>query len=206
VSGASLANLRIVGTGFRFELILEPDFQVTGLDLLGLDGRSPGEYLAENNGQSFTIQPLGSAQLSMEARRLGQAGSGWVIVHNNGMGDSAGLALVTEIVRANGEEFELARQPVEVQSGQSTAVQFDPPEVLLQDMALRARLEDAQGQTLMEIALPAGEQLTSLALAQRGLGISTAGGYLSGWLLALPLFTLLLLAALRRLRMGEGEG
>jgi hypothetical protein len=161
IDGASLANLRFIGDGFRFELSLEPGYRTTGPDLLGLTGLAPGEDLIENHGGVFTVTPLVPPQLSLDVRYFaegGAAGAAQVTIQNTGSADASGLMLVAESVAGDGAVIELTRQPVDALAGQAARVRVDIPSALAAGAALRAQLEDSEGQLLAagELALPAG--------------------------------------------------
>ncbi len=114
VTGVSVVNMHVVGTGFRFELALAPNYRVTGPDLLGITALAPGTYLVENDGKAFTVTPLVPAKVSLTVTRpAGESGaaSAWVTLQNTGLADAMGLALVTEVVGGPSGPIELSRRP-----------------------------------------------------------------------------------------------
>lgn len=70
IQGAVLRDYRLIPQGFRFVLALEPGFTFTGPDWLGLDGRPPGDYLAEYS-HSFTLKPLTPARIMLDLQPAG---------------------------------------------------------------------------------------------------------------------------------------
>lgn len=151
VSGASLANVRITEDGFRFELTLEPDYRATGPDLLGLEGLAPGKYLIETQDGAFLVAPLSPAQLSLTMRQTAQdstVASAQVTVDNMGSADASDLSLVVQAEIDSGRIVELTRQPLKALAGETTQALVDVPSTLATGGALRAWLEDGQGQVV----------------------------------------------------------
>ncbi len=191
ISGVTLANLRYISSGFRFELSLSPGFQETGPDLLGITALAPGTYLVENDGKAFTVTPLVPAKVSLTVTRpAGESGaaSAWVTLQNTGLADAMGLALVTEVVGGPSGPIELSRQTQDVLAGQAVRMIVHVPPAVAPGQALRFRLEDASGQTLAELPIADNGKAADLALARRILSLSTAGGLRLGWLLGLVFF------------------
>lgn len=137
--------------GFRFVLELTPDYRVSGPDLLGLDGLAPGKYVVENHDGAFTITPLGPSQLSLGIDQSiveSTASPAKIIIDNTGSADASDLILVLEGKNNDGTTIEVARQPVQALAGQTTQAPVDIPSTLAAGGALRARLEDGQGQVV----------------------------------------------------------
>lgn len=72
ITGASLANVRIIDDGYRFELALAPGSQVAGTDLLSIAGRPPGVYLVQYDG-AFHIEPATPPDLEIALKILAQS-------------------------------------------------------------------------------------------------------------------------------------
>ncbi len=149
IIGARLAHVRPTGDGFRFELWLKPGYRATGVDLLGLAGLAPGEYLVEYRGDAFSVTPLLPAQLSLEARQL--AGDDvtapfQITIRNTGLADAPRLMLVAEATTSDGELVELTRTPVDALAGEAAQVLIGIPSTVAAGTAIRTRLESGDGQ------------------------------------------------------------
>jgi hypothetical protein len=148
IAGASVANVRRTGDGFRFELVLEPGYQASGPNLLELAGLVPGKYLVENHDGAFTVTLLRPPQLALEVRQAaGDEGMAraQVSVRNLGTADAPDLTLVAEAVNSSGAIVELAREPVDALAGETVQVLIDSPTTAATGSVLNARLEDATG-------------------------------------------------------------
>jgi hypothetical protein len=150
IQGATLRDFRLTEQGFRFILDLQPGFSVDGADDLGVRGREPGTYVVTYD-RTYSIAPLTPPQLSLLVRlpqQVGQAPNAPISVHvqaaNRGTQDIGELTLVAE-ARHGGPPIEVARQPIDILSGQPTDATFSWQPVLLGDWQLDLRLEDADG-------------------------------------------------------------
>lgn len=152
VKGASLDNLRIIDDGFRFELSLEPDFVVAGPDLIGLAAAESGDYLVENRGGVFSLNPLAPAQLTIDLRQPAAGAPVQVTVGNSGMADVNGLFLVVETPGSDDTPNELLNQPVDALAGETTEALVTITSNTPAGSALTARLEDATGTVVAEAA------------------------------------------------------
>lgn len=152
VKGASLANLRIIDDGFRFELSLEPGFVVAGPDLIGLAAAEPGDYLVENRGGVFSLKPLAPAQLTIDLRQLAAGAPVQVTVGNSGMADVNGLFLVVETPGSDDTPNELLNQPIDALAGETTEALVTIPSNTPAGSTLAVRLEDATGMVVAEAA------------------------------------------------------
>ena len=65
LKGASMRGFRLTPDGFRFILELHPGFTFAGPDWMGLNGKSPGDYLVDFS-NSFSITPLKPGQIKVE--------------------------------------------------------------------------------------------------------------------------------------------
>src|SRR5690606_24301646 len=147
IAGASLANVRITDDGFRFQLTLEAGYQVTGNDLLGVAGLTPGEYVVEYRNDAFTVAPLTPPEMSLQVKRLSEDVAALplqVVVTNDGTGDAPGLVLVAEAKNSDGVVTELTREPVDALSGETAHVLLDVPNSH-NSSRLTIRLENAEG-------------------------------------------------------------
>lgn len=148
IHGAEATGYRPTNQGgFRFVLELTPDYRVSGIDLLGLDGIAPGRYVVENHSGAFTVAPLSPAQLNLDLRQPGgnTIPQVQVIVGNTGLADASNLTLVVEAQDDDGSSVELTRTPVQALAGETVQVKVDIPSFLAAGRALYGRLEDDQG-------------------------------------------------------------
>jgi hypothetical protein len=148
ISDAMIDNLRATDGGFRFELSLAPGFAVSGLDLLGVGGLAPGDYLVERRGGAFFVSPLVPAALAVDVRQPDPAGPVWLAVGNDGATDVLGLSLIVETELEDGSRFELAAVPVDALAGETTTTLFTIPSNLPAGRPILARLESEDGQTV----------------------------------------------------------
>lgn len=149
IAGGAPANVRFTDDGFRFELSLEPGFQITGPDLLGVMDLSPGNYVVENSGGTFTVAPLVPAELHLDVRQLvkrGGTAAVQIAVHNAGTADASDLTLVVEAVAKDGTVVDLTRERVEAHAGETSRLFVDIPSSLAGTAILRTRLAGANGQ------------------------------------------------------------
>ena len=72
ITGASLANVRIIDDGFRFEITLGPGYKTAGTDLLGIAGRPPGTYVVRYD-DAFHIEPATPPELELALKIPGQS-------------------------------------------------------------------------------------------------------------------------------------
>jgi hypothetical protein len=148
LSGAALDNLRAAEGGFRFELSLAPGFAISGLDLLGVGGLAPGDYLVERRGGAFFVSPLAPAALAVDVRQSDPAGPVWIAVGNDGATDVLGLSLIVETELEDGSRFELAAEPVDALADETATTLFTIPSDLPAGQPILVRLESADGQTV----------------------------------------------------------
>jgi hypothetical protein len=200
IHGASLANLRFITGGFRFELSLEAGYRLGGPDLLGLAGLHPGKYLVEKLGGVFTVTPLTPAKIHLNFHRpTGEnATSAWITLHNSGQADRPDLELVKEVIGGDSRVIELSRQAVVLLGEQTFNLPVELPPSLLEDMSLRFRVEDSDSQTLAQEIIIDRIETNSYELISRPMALSTAAGRRVSWLVILALFAYLPLAALSR--------
>ena len=146
-----MANIRIINDGFRFELILEPGYQISGSDLLGLANLVPGAYAVEKSGGTLTVAPLVPAELNLDVRQFAMSGgttATQVTVHNAGTADAPGLMLVADTVDEGGTVLELTHKPVDALAEETKEVLLDIPAFATGAAMLRVRLVDAEGRVV----------------------------------------------------------
>lgn len=151
IHGAEVTGYRPTSQGgFRFVLELRPGYQVSGSDLLGLNGVAPGRYVVENHDGAFTVAPLSPAQLNLDLRQPASntIPQVQVAVGNTGLDDAPNLTLVVEAQSDDGSIVELSRTPVQALAGETAQVRVDVPSSLAAGSALRGRLEDDQGSVM----------------------------------------------------------
>lgn len=152
IRGAQVTDYRPTDAGgFRFVLELTADFQISGSDILELDGLTPGDYLVEHQNAAFTVTPLGSTHVSLnidQSAGESTASPVRIIINNTGSADSSDLTLVVEAESSEAAAIELTRTSVQALAGETTQVRVDIPSTLAAGGALRVRLEDGQGQVV----------------------------------------------------------
>lgn len=174
ITGASVNNVRIIDGGFRFELILEPGYRISGPDLLGLTNLAPGAYSVENNADTFAVAALVPPELNLDIRQFAVSGgpaANQVTVSNASLADASGLMLVVDTVDENGTAFELTRKSVDALAKETEEVLLDIPASAAGTATMRVRLEDAKGQVvaatdLTDTANPSGNPDGILSIGQ----------------------------------------
>lgn len=149
--GASIANVRFLDDGFRFELTLTSDYQTYSDDLLGIAGLAAGDYLVVHRQGEFAISPLVSAILSLDMQPLEESETTTTIqikVQNRSTADAPALMLVAETVAEGETMVELSRVPVDALAGESVQLLLNIPPEASGAVTLRLRLEDTAGQTV----------------------------------------------------------
>ena len=130
ITSANWRNLRVTNTGFRFILILQKGFRVSGEDLLGISDRAPGQYAVTYDG-SFHLVPYTPADILISfapARPAGDAPTNYmdsdqqVIVHNAGQEDVQQVQ-VSLVMAPPGQQVKWTEsQTVTVLAGESKTV------------------------------------------------------------------------------------
>ena len=209
IHGASITGFTISGSNFHFVLTLEEGYRWTGFDRLNLSGRAPGQYLVESAGDTFVIRPLTPAQISLSIASPvedGPASAVWAILDNSGLTDATGLELVCESIDLQGKAVAISRQGVDSPAGQATRLLMTIPPRLPENVSLRLRLVDSQGQTTTTSNVIHRGAPPGLVQAGRILNLSTAGYTRLGWLVILALlFTVPLAVRFRCRRAMPGK-
>lgn len=151
IEGVNVSNVRIADDGFRFEISLDPGFQIADADLIGLSNISPGNYLIEHSNDQFTVSPLVPPDLNLDIdfASVGDASSTALInVENRGTADAPDLSLVIESLQENGTISEISRTIIDAPGGETERMLIDIPIPSSAATILQVRLEDPEGQVI----------------------------------------------------------
>lgn len=125
IRGATLDDVRLTGSGFRFVLTLEQGFSVLAdAHGLGANALPAGSYLVTYDG-GFQVQPLSSPLVTVAESDIGfdtwPVQAAWTTVHavvrNSGLRDASGLPLRLVATREGAEPQLLAEEEALVPGG-----------------------------------------------------------------------------------------
>lgn len=135
IEGATAMDYRPTNDGgFRFVLELTPGYRVSGSDLLGLDGLSPGKYIIEKHDGTFIVSELTPPDLEIDLPPsallqgpTGQFQTNQIVfeVGNNGWQDASDVIVTGEATGENGKRIVFGNKETSIASGAVERVSFD---------------------------------------------------------------------------------
>jgi len=130
IHNASMDSFRIVDGGFRFELMLNPDYYVNGEDILNLDDISPGRYVVTFQNNLVDLKVLTEPSLAVSVMSTAFASQQYVpdeiivLVKNNGLQDVKSMRISVQTVSPRGKIQTLEPIIISAPSGVLQKIKF----------------------------------------------------------------------------------
>lgn len=199
IHGVALRNVRHIDDGFRFVLELQPDFRVSGPDLLKIGKLEAGRYVVTYDGD-YEITPLTPPQIELSMSEAdsesslvrGIPGELTFTLRNVGTQDVETLKVMAVAIGPQNQQIEIGEQTAPALSGKPEKVAFTWSPPVPGTWALQIVVATTSGEPVTTIDRQATVvEPPKIPLAQ----LATAFGLTPIWLVALSLLFVLGLSA-----------
>lgn len=155
IHGASIANVRDLEGGFRFELTVSEETQWFGWNSPELNELTPDTYLVTYQSEQFAVEQLMPLNLSitfelLPSSNIGMSQVGQINIDNTSNIDVTGAGLIVAVTSEGNVTEEIERVALEVLAGETVFMLLNLPSSLEEGEPVQYWLENSHGERLTE--------------------------------------------------------